>query len=93
MNRYRIINTVSGSDLGIFDAADEQGALDAMAREAGYKDVMGAKVRARRCSIRSPSERRARSSAVFWHPNAERYGRSPNLPGVLPLLLTFCLTH
>jgi hypothetical protein len=37
MNRYRIINTVSGSDLGIFDAADEQGALDAMAREAGYK--------------------------------------------------------
>jgi len=37
MNRYRIINTVSGSDLGIFDAADEQGALDAMVREAGYK--------------------------------------------------------
>jgi|KBSSwiStaDraftv2_1062776.scaffolds.fasta_scaffold2204868_1 hypothetical protein len=42
MNRYRIINTVSGSDLGIFDAADEQGALDAMAREAGYKDYVDA---------------------------------------------------
>src|SRR6476619_1940279 len=54
---------------------------------------MGAQVRARRCSIRSLSERRARSSAVFWHPNAERYGRSPNLPGVLPLLLPTVVTR
>ena len=48
--------------------------------------VRGAKVRARRCSIRSKSERRTRNSAIFWRPTAERYGRSPNPPGLLPLL-------
>ena len=49
--------------------------------------VNGAKVRARRCSIRSKSERRARNSAIFWRPTVERYGRSPNPPGLLPHLL------
>lgn len=38
MNKYRITNTIGGVELGIFDAEDEQGALDAMARDAGYKD-------------------------------------------------------
>lgn len=33
---YRIVNTTSGLDLGIFLAEDEQGALDALARDAGY---------------------------------------------------------
>ena len=38
MTTYTITNTRSGETLGSYDAADEQGALDAMAREAGYAD-------------------------------------------------------
>src|SRR3954466_7976459 len=48
--------------------------------------VIGAKPRARRCSMRSRSERGARNSAIFWRQTAERHGMIPNLPGVLPLL-------
>src|SRR3954453_11683504 len=48
--------------------------------------VSGAKVRARRCSMRSQSERGARNSAIFCHQTAERYGPASNPPGVLPLL-------
>src|SRR6476620_5908821 len=51
-----------------------------------YGSVRGAKVRARRCSIRSQSERWARNSAIFWHPTAERYEAEPNPSGLLPLL-------
>lgn len=36
--RYRITNTRTGVDLGVYSADDEQGALDAMSREAGYAD-------------------------------------------------------
>jgi hypothetical protein len=49
--------------------------------------VSGAKVWARRCSMRSQSERRPWNSAIFWRQTAERHGLTPNLPGVLPLLL------
>jgi len=35
---YRIINTISGVDLGIFVAGSEGQALDAMARDAGYRN-------------------------------------------------------
>ena len=35
---YTITNTRSGETLGTWTAADEQGALDAMARDAGYAD-------------------------------------------------------
>jgi hypothetical protein len=35
---FEIINTVSGMNLGVFEADDEQGALDAMARDAGFPD-------------------------------------------------------
>ena len=36
--QYRIANTRSWQDMGIYEADDEQGALDAMARDAGYAD-------------------------------------------------------
>lgn len=38
MKTFRIENTVSGLILGDYFAADEAGALDAMARDAGYAD-------------------------------------------------------
>ena len=38
MATYRITNAISGLNLGIFEAANETAALDAMAREAGYAD-------------------------------------------------------
>jgi hypothetical protein len=55
--------------------------------------VIGAKVRARRCSIRWQSEREARNSAIFCHPAAERYSPAPNPPGILPLLLCATRKH
>lgn len=42
MNSYQIINTISGLDLGIYEADDEDGALDQMARDAGYEDFEAA---------------------------------------------------
>lgn len=35
---YRITNTTSGTDLGVFVAKDQAAALDTMARDAGYRD-------------------------------------------------------
>jgi len=36
--RYRITNTHSGGNLGVYEADSKQEALDAMSRDAGYAD-------------------------------------------------------
>lgn len=38
MRYWKITNTISGVFLGVYEACDVDGALDAMARDAGYRD-------------------------------------------------------
>ncbi len=40
--KYQITNTLSGAELGIYEADSEDAALDAMARDAGYADYAAA---------------------------------------------------
>lgn len=42
MTHYLITNTTSGANLGVYEGADEDEALDAMARDAGYSDYEAA---------------------------------------------------
>lgn len=41
MKSYRVVQTVSGVDLGIYAGETEDQALDAMARDQGYDDYDG----------------------------------------------------
>jgi hypothetical protein len=72
-----------------YEIASTTGAASATCESAPKWDpvaelVSGAKVRARRCSIRSQSERRTRNSAIFWRQIAERYDPTPICPGFCP---------
>lgn len=42
MKRYRIKNTRSGAIFGIYQGIDKREALDAYARDAGYRDYLHA---------------------------------------------------
>jgi hypothetical protein len=50
MTKYQIAVKTSGVDLGVYDGADEDEAVEAMARDAGYRDY------AAMCSIADPED-------------------------------------
>jgi hypothetical protein len=42
VRKFRIVNQFSGVDLGVYEGADEEAALDALAQDAGYYDFKNA---------------------------------------------------
>ena len=65
MAKYQIENTQSGVIFGVYEGEDEKGALDAFARDAGYRDYAHADSKISKLSVSpGPFARRPGKSGI-----------------------------